>query len=302
MSRSTAFTIVALVGLLLTGCGGTFGQSGVSAPRGGDEAQTVSDAADSLVAHRSSGTEDAKAAISVTDALGSVMRDFGDDERFLSARSTKRGEAVELRDGIARTSSRLAGFGPRGVRSMSQLVMRPSMGNLSAFCQSSAGYSVKGIASLDETFGWQSGTYSGGTRVVANHGLASWSANAAGVAVQAPIGALSIVRTGGESCPMMAPSFSISGATAGNEFSIPLTLIYRHGTLWNLAITNATFSDGESLGVSTTSDRQPSIAGVITKGNVELAALRTDSRGNGTLTITSTGAQYVVADWIVVGT
>ena len=67
-------------------------------------------------------------------------------------------------------------------------------------------------------------------------------------------------------------------------------------------ISNATFSDGENLDVATTPARQPEVAGVITKGNVKLAGFRINVRGVGTLTITSTGAQYVITDWIVVGT
>ena len=58
--------------------------------------------------------------------------------------------------------------------------MRPSFGNVSAYCQSSAGYTAKGIPSLDSTFGWQSGTFSGGTRMTDGLRFATWSANATG--------------------------------------------------------------------------------------------------------------------------
>jgi hypothetical protein len=33
-----------------------------------------------------------------------------------------------------------------------------------------------------------------------------------------------------------------------------------------------------------------------------MATFRTDAGGDGTLTITSTGAQYVIANWVVVST
>lgn len=286
MARPAAFAITALAGLLLSGCSAPFGQAGASLPAAGDDVQTVSDAVDSLVAHRSSATQNAKAAISVTDALGSIVRDVSNDERILS--------------GAARSAKPAASV--RRVLSRSQLVMSRSVGSVSAYCQSSAGYSLKGIPSLDETFGWQSGAYSGGTRVSEGRGVATWSANAGGEAVQAPIGGLSVVRTGGVSCPMMAPTFSVRGATANNAFSIPITLTYRHGTLWNVSVTNAAFTGGESLDVTMSSDRHPSINGFITKGSIELATFRTDARGNGMLTITSTGAQYAIADWIVIGT
>jgi hypothetical protein len=72
--------------------------------------------------------------------------------------------------------------------------------------------------------------------------------------------------------------------------------------LWNLSVSNAMFSGGEILDVATSSDRQASFMGFIAKDGTQLAELRADGFGNGTLTITSTGAQYRLADWIVTGT
>ncbi len=299
MARTAALFAAALSGLLIAGCG-TFGQTGVAVPRPGDDVQTVSDAVNSMV-HRVPATDNAKAAIAVTDALGSVVRDLGDDDRFLSdfSRYARRGASIGPRDGFVRTSSRLSTPLTRGVTSISQLVMRPSVGSVAAYCQSSAGFSVNGIPSLDTTFGWQSGAYSGGTRMV--DGLYStWSVNATGVAVQAPIGGLAIARSAGASCPMMAPAFSIRGGTSSDAFSIPMTLTYRRGTLWDLSISNAEFASGESLDVTTSNDRRPSFDGAITKGSTELALFHTNDRGDGKLTITSTGAQYAITSWIVV--
>jgi hypothetical protein len=240
----------------------------------------------------------------VTDALGSVIRDVSDDERFLSSFGATRskGMTVQMRDGFTRNSRRLSAPGAR-VLSISQLLMRPSAGTVSGYCQSSAGYTVTGIPSLDATFGWESGALSGGTRMTdGGHHFATWSADATGATVQAPLGKLSIARSGGgPSCPMMAPTFTVSGATASDTFSIPLTLTYRRGTLWNVNVSNAAFSGGESIDIVTSSDRKPIIAGVITKGSTELASLRTNVGGDGNLTITSTGAQYKISDWIVVG-
>ena len=59
---------------------------------------------------------------------------------------------------------------------------------------------------------------------------------------------------------------------------------------------------GESLDVAMSPGRPPSLAGVITRGNTELAKFDTNAYGKGTLTITSSGAQYAIADWIVTGT
>ena len=286
MARLSALAIAALVGLLLTGCSAAFGQAGASLPVAGDDVQTVSDVADSLVANRSSASQNAKAAIGVTDALGSIVRDVSKSEGILS--------------GAARSSKKNAGV--RTVFSRSLLVLNPGGGGVSGFCQSSAGYSLRGIPSLDETFGWQSGAYSGGARVSGDHGFSTWSANTSGEAIQAPIGGLSVARNGSASCPMMAPMFSLHGATANNASSIPITLTYHHGTLWNLSVSNARFAGGESLDVAMSSGRPPSLAGVITRGNTELAKFDTNAYGKGTLTITSSGAQYAIGDWIVTGT
>jgi hypothetical protein len=286
MARPATLAIAALVGLLLTGCSAAFGQFGVSLPAAGDDVQTVSDAADSLVAHRGSATQNAKTAIGVTDALGSIVREISNDERILS------GRAHPFKEGAR----------ARRVLSQSQLVLRPSGGGVSGYCQSSAGYSLKGIPSLDETFGWQSGAYSGGARVTGDRGFSTWSANTIGEAVQAPIGGLSIVRSGSASCPMLAPTFSVRGATADNAFSIPITLTYRHGTLWNVSVSNARFAGGESLDVAMSFGRPQSITGTIANGSTELATFHTNAYGEGTLTITSTGAQYAIADWIVTAT
>ncbi len=43
------------------------------------------------------------------------------------------------------------------------------------------------------------------------------------------------------------------------------------------------------------------VTGVITKGETELGSFDENAAGNGTLTVTSTGAQYRIKDWIVVG-
>jgi len=179
----------------------------------------------------------------------------------------------------------------RRVLSLSQLVLRPSGGGVSGYCQSSAGYSVKGIPSLDETFGWQSGAYSGGARVTGDRGFSTWSANASGEAVQAPIGGLSIVRSGSATCPMLAPTFSVRGATANNAFSIPIMLTYRHGTLWNVSVSKCKVCRWRkprrghvfcpaAVGIPARSQMAARI------GDVPYERLRPK-----TLTITSTGAQ-----------
>ena len=144
MARPAALAVASFVGLLLAGCsGGGFGQSGVSVPRGGDGVQTVSDAADALDIHRTSASENAKAAIGATDALGSFVRDISEAEHLFSGSARaphNAGQRIVLNGPEARVLrfSRLSN-GDKRIVSGSDLVMQPSLGNVTDFCQSSAG-------------------------------------------------------------------------------------------------------------------------------------------------------------------
>jgi len=285
MARPATIAVAALVGLLLAGCaGGGFGQTGVSLPtNGGDGVQTVSDAADALDVHRMSATENAKAAIAATDAVGSFVRDVARAERGLSGISGGRASDKRIVSG-------------------SYIRLQRSFGNVTDFCESSAGFTRAGIPSLDVTFGWQSGAFSGGARASDERGSATWSATAAGEIVEGAIGALSIKRVaGGGTCPLSTPAFWLDGAEAANAFSIPVSIAFHRGQLSNLSVANASFTNGESLDVTSSASRHGTVVnGVIRNGRTRLATFRTNASGNGTLTITSSGAQYVVADWIVV--
>jgi hypothetical protein len=297
MARSATLAVAALIGLLLAGCtGGSFGQAGLSLPAAtSDGVQTVSDAADALDGHRTSGSANAKAAIAVTDALGSFVREISADQ-----------------EALARAGARLTGFptihsvreytvevNGRRVAAGSELLARPALGQ---YCQSSAGYTVSGIPSLDETFGWQSGT-AGGTRTTDTRGGATWSANASGAIVQGEIGTLSVVRRGTSAACSTSPAFVLKGGTAANAFSLPLSMAFHRGELINLSVVNGKFASGDSLEVTTQPNgRHTAIRGAVANGGSQLATFRTNVSGDGTLTITSTGAQYVIANWIVVGT
>jgi hypothetical protein len=284
-----------LVGLLLAGCaGGSLGQGGFSLPAA-DGVQTVSDAADALDGHRTSASENAKSAIGVTDALGSFVREISAGQRALANRSHASAHSV---NSIRQVT---AGRNGKRILSGSELFTRPGLG-VSPYCQSSAGYVVSGIPSLDETFGWESGAYSGGTRSADASGLAVWSARASGSVIQGAIGGLSIARNGASgSCPMSAPAFVLKGGSSQNSFEIPIGMAFRGGALFNLSVSNARFGNGASLGVTTSNRQPPEFNGVITRGRTQVATFRTNAAGDGRLTITSTGAQYVIADWIVVG-
>ncbi len=300
MARLAALAVAALTGLLLAGCsGGSFAQAGLSLPAAsGDGLQTVSDAADALDGHRSSATADAKAAIAVTDALGSFVRDIAAAQRSFGQAGTQQ---ARLRSNLHSIRQYTVEVNGRRIAAGSELIMRSGLGE---YCQNSAGYSVSGIPSLDATFGWQSGALIGGSRKTDSRGGSTWSANASGAVVQGAIGTLSIARGGASaSCPMSAPAFVLKGGTAENAFSLPLSMAFRRGDLSNLSVVNGRFANGENLEVTTRPNHQPAeVDGVVAKGRTQVATFRANASGYGTLTITSTGAQYVIADWIVVGT
>jgi hypothetical protein len=290
MARLAAFAAAALAGLVLVDCaGGSFGQAGLSLPTA-DGVQTVSDAADALVAHRATASQSAKAAIGVTDALGSFVRDIGADQRLLASGS-RHPFAQSLREyTVERNGKRIL--------SGSDLVMRPDH----AYCQSSSGYLLGGIPSLDETFGWEGGAFTGGSRATGAGGSAIWSADASGAVVQGAIGGLSLQRNASTgSCPMNAPAFVLQGGASENAFTLPISIAYRRGDLVNLSVVNGRFASGETLEVATRSGLPVQVDGAIANGRTQVATFRANAAGNGTLTITSSGAQYTIADWIVVG-
>lgn len=290
MPRLAALAVAALAGLMLADCaGGSFGQAGLSLPSA-DGVQTVSDAADSLVAHRTTASQKAQAAIAVTDALGSFVREIGADQRSLSVRAGRNLSAHSLRDyTVERNGKRIL--------SASELVQRGR-----SYCQSAAGYLAGGIPSLDQTFGWQSGAYIGGKPGTDSRGSAVWSANASGAVLQGSIGSLSIVRNHAASCPMNSPAFVVKGGTSADAFTMPISMEFRRGELVNLSVVNARFASGDTLEVATRSDRQSvQVRGVIMNGRSEVGTFVTNASGDGTLTITSSGAQYAIGDWIVVG-
>lgn len=290
MARLAALAAAALAGLMLTDCaGGSFGQAGLSLPAA-DGVQTVSDAADALVAHRTTASQSASAAIAVTDGLGSFVREVSADQRALAERAGRGVPARSLRDYMVERNG-------KRILSASELVQRGRN-----YCQSGAGYLAGGIPSLDETFGWQSGAYTGGKRGTDSRGSAVWSANASGAVLQGSIGSLSIARSGGATCPMNAPAFIVRGGTSANAFTMPISMQFRRGELVNLSVVNARFASGDTLEVATRPDRQSiAVRGIIANGRIQVATFVANAFGDGTLTITSTGAQYAIGDWIVVG-
>jgi hypothetical protein len=191
------------------------------------------------------------------------------------------------------------------IASDSEEVMEPASGSTNQYCGDSAGYNVTGFPSLNETFGWNGGIAGTGTRTVNGDGSVTWTATHAGTNFKGAIGSLSIsTGTQNTACPIVTPMFTLAGGTSTGTYSIPISATYSGGLLENLSVSNAQLANGNTLNVSTNSSVGPTnalfITGTIANGATQIATFNTDAFGDGTLTITASGTQYVITDWHVV--
>lgn len=209
-------------------------------------------------------------------------------------------------DGFARANQGTLQYsGANSVASGDELVVSAAAGNSESFCGDSAGYNVNGIAALGETFGWQGGVFSGGTRTVNNDGSVTWTATHAGSTAKGAIGSLAIAAgTQNTACPIATPMFTLSGGTSLGSYTIPAVATYKSGLLIGLTVSNATLASGATLNVTTNAGVSPTntnfISGVIANAGVQVATFAVDAFGDGTLTMSSGGTQYVITDWHVV--
>jgi hypothetical protein len=133
----------------------------------------------------------------------------------------------------------------------------------------------------------------------------TWTATHAGVVFTGAIGSLS-VATGSENtaCPIATPQYTLAGGTSQGSYTIPVTTTYMHGELTNLTVTSAQLASGNTLNVTTNSNVANTstnfITGTISNGSTQIATFAVDCFGDGTLTVTSSGAQFVIDDWHVV--
>lgn len=402
MVRPSIFASAIALGLLVAGCSGAAIAPGTASLPNvvNDGVRTVSDAADALDGQRTTASQSATLAISATDAFGSIVGGFGENEetrtvlrlsgstelraqrtarcddgvvfstpdrnrdprsdetqlyydghcRYLardvmrraaasgahsetiresaalffpgsSAEVASRSETLQIggatfgrngptpsRAGLElSSSSRLATVDGKETAFNSAVVMLPSQGDVTDYCEQSAGYSITGIPSLDVTFGWQTAAFSEVARATDGHGMATWSATENGTVFQAPIGSLVISQNAvNPACPMTASEFSVTSAAADkSSFSIPISVTFRRGLVVGISVAHARVG-GDTLDVATATYRARTddgyVRGIIKGDRTQIATFHTDGFGNGTLTITSTGAQYVIRDWIVVGT
>ncbi len=208
--------------------------------------------------------------------------------------------------GFARSSvGELDLSGVKTIDSDNELVMLPASGGSNQFCSDAAGFNATGIQSLKETFGWAGGVLAGGTRTVNADGSVTWSATHAGNTYKGSIGSFSIaIGVQNTACPISKPMFTLAGGTQTGSYSIPITATYQAGMLVNLSIQNASLSNGTTLNVTTNAGVSPTsdlfITGTIGNDGVQVATFNVNAFGDGTLTMTSSGAQFVIIDWHVI--
>lgn len=195
--------------------------------------------------------------------------------------------------------------GSKTINSSDETVMLPASGGVNSFCGDSAGFNATGIASLNETFGWQGGTLQPGTRTLNNDGSVTWQSTHTGNSYKGSIGSLSVnTATQNTACPIVTPMFTLLGGTQLGSYTIPISATYAGGELSNLTITNAQLANGNTLNVVTNAGQPPLsstfISGTISTNGSQTATFAVNAFGDGTLTITSSGAQYVMNDWHVV--
>jgi len=214
-----------------------------------------------IVAHRPTGTQYAATAIDAVDTFGAALV------------------------GIAALEN-LQRAGGRG----------------SSFCRTFAGFGGNWVPGLETTLGWQGATRGTALAFRRPDTPLAVSAVAAGTAFVGPEGSIQPLDAWSRTrCPSATPTYAIVGKAMILPFKIPFRLDYRNGRLWALSVAHATFGTYSIELTATRVERTLRIDGIIDDGRMRIADLRADGLGTGDLTITSTGAQYRLVDWSVVG-
>lgn len=187
----------------------------------------------------------------------------------------------------------------------SEYVMQPSSGTSSSFCGDSAGFNPATLASTAEVDGW-SNVMASSTRTVNADGSVTYANSSSGAVYRAvPPAALGIATAAfNNACPITTPAFSLTGGSLVSSYAIPsMSITFKGGLILNLTIVNATLSNGYTLDVATTAGASPTshsfITGSISKNGSPVATFSVDARGDGTLTVVSSGAVYNMVHWHV---
>jgi hypothetical protein len=205
------------------------------------------------------------------------------------------------------SSSQLKIGTSKSISSDQAMVMEPSSNNVNNYCTDSAGFNEIPVAKLNEEFGWSGGAFGNpqNTRTQLAPDSATWSSTHTGTAYSGASGALSIsVGSPNTGCPITTPEFTLSGGTSNGVYTIPLTVTFIRGVISDLTVSNASLHNGDTLNVTTNTNLLPSssnfINGRVSSGSTTLATFSVNAFGNGTLTVTKTGNQFVIVAWHLV--
>jgi hypothetical protein len=210
-----------------------------------------------------------------------------------------------VNDGFVLDAQSQLKAGSRTIDGDNEFVAMPASNNVSAFCSDWAGYNATGIARLDATFGWAGGFLSGGTRTVNSDGSVTWTGSRSATLYEGPIGSLSITQgTLNSACPIATPAYALSGGTVKGSSIGTLSVTFDDGWLRSLTISRTSLSGGYSLTASSNAGVWPTstsfITGTVSRNATTIATFSVNAAGDGTLTVTATGARYDVAGWVVI--
>ena len=211
----------------------------------------------------------------------------------------------EYKNGFDRThTGELDVDGVKTIDADGEFVLLPYSNNSSTFCADSAGFNATGNASLGETFGW-AGVIPSGTRTVNADGSVTWNLTHQGNTYTGAIGGLSIAAGAqNTACPISTPMYTLAGGNLKGTYDIPIAATFNHGVLTNLTVSDATLSNGDTLGIQTNARVSPSdphfISGTLSKGGATIATFNVDAFGDGTVLVAASGQAYQIEDWHVV--
>lgn len=212
-----------------------------------------------------------------------------------------------LKLGFARASVLTVTEGGTVVESRSgEHIAGPTSTSAQTYCGDSAGFNNLKLTSTGQVHGWQNLT-ANATRTVNADGSVTWTDSSSGsVFSGASAGALSIASGSlNSACPISVPAFTLAGGTLVSSYNVPsMSVTFKSGSIVNLTVTNATLANGYTYNITTDATQPPAsskfINGTISKGATVVATFGVDANGNGTLTVTATGAQFTLDHWHVV--
>ena len=212
-----------------------------------------------------------------------------------------------LKDGFSRASIRSESQnGVVVLNRGSEFVAAPTSGSSTTFCGDSAGFNATRLSTTGQIHGWQN-LLANGSRTVNSDGSVTWTNSSSGSVFAATPPATFTVNKGtlNTACPISMPAFTLSGGALVSSYGVQaMSVTFKHGTITNLTVTNATLANGFTLNITTNTSVSPTssnfINGIITNAGVTIATFSVDANGNGTLTHTASGAQYAMIHWHVV--